>query len=377
MGHGIDTVVNAATVLYFLTFEGHEDSCALRGQRPYCLDSPQTVRQNSIQAILLLIFEDRELTSSCAGLQRLRILVKLFQTVSQMCQGHHGEHHSLVALGEIIHILFTNFPHLLHLIGQVRRKVVVGVLALLPAVGIGVHGHDDLIHHLDRLVHADGDNINGQHHVPGIVHQLGNHIVLDKAGIVTQKQGAPEMVAHLIVAFMKGQAVRRNGIFEAMAAPHGFRQVKTVFLLLAGAEKVMEQAQTLTQIDLPHYGIHTGQACGQVCPDTVEKGFCVFQTFRLCGNGNVLLLNEIVAICRLIREKVVVLYTELIQPVSLKGHEQRAAEFLLVEGAVEQGDLRRCIDRQGVEKSAVCHKQLHLLFRRGYLVIDIKKTPSF
>ena len=157
-----------------------------------------------------------------------------------MGQRHHGEHHALVALRKVVHILFSDFPHLLHLIGQIGRKVVVGVLALLPAVGIGIHRHDDLIHHLDCLIHADGDNINGQHHVPGIVHQLGNHIVLDKAGIVTQKQGAPEMVAHLIVAFMKSQAVRRNGIFEAMAAPHGFRQVKTVFLLLTGTEEVME-----------------------------------------------------------------------------------------------------------------------------------------
>ena len=162
-----------------------------------------------------------------------------------MGQRHHGEHHALVTLGEIVHILFSDFPHLLHLIGQISRKVVVGVLALLPAVGIGVHGHDDLIHHLDRLVHADGNNINGQHHVPGIVHQLGNHIVLDKAGIVTQKQSAPEVVAHLIMTFMKGQAIRRNGVLEAMPAPHCFCQVKTVLLFLAGTEKVMEQAQAL------------------------------------------------------------------------------------------------------------------------------------
>ena len=42
----------------------------------------------------------------------------------------------------------------------------------------------------------------------------------------------------------------------------------------------MEQAQALTQIDLPHYGIHAGQAGGQVCADTVEEGFCILQTFR-------------------------------------------------------------------------------------------------
>ena len=139
----------------------------------------------------------------------------------------------------------------------------------------------------------------------------------------------------------------------------------------------MEQAQALTQIDLPHYGIHAGQAGGQVCADAVEKGFGILQAFCFYGNGNVLLLNEIVAVRSLVREKVIVLHAELIQSVSLEGHEQCAAELLLVEGAVEQGDFCRSIDRQGVEKRAVCHEQLHLLFRRGNLVIDIKKAPSF
>ena len=377
MGYGIDTVVNAATVLYLLTFEGHEDGCTLRCQRPDCLDPAQAVRQHGIQAVLLLIFEDGELTASCPGLQGFRVLVKLFQTVGQMGQRHHGEHHALVALRKVIHILFSDFSHLLHLIGQVGRKVVVGVLALLPAVGVGIHGHDNLIHHLDGFIHTDGDNINGQHHVSGIVHQLGNHIVLDKAGIIAQKQGAPEVVAHFVVALMEGQAIRRNGIFEAMSTPHGFCQVKTVLLFLAGTEEVMKQAQALVQIDLPSHGVHAGQTGGQVCPDTVEKGFCVLQTFRLHGNGNVLLLNEIIAVRCLVREKVVVLHAELIQSVSLEGHQQCAAELLLIESTVKQGDLRRSIDRQSIEKRTICHEQLHLLFRRGHLVIDIKKAPSF
>ena len=93
-------------------------------------------------------------------------------------------HHALVALGQVIHILFTNLPHLLQLIGQRRCKVIVGVLALLPAVGVGVHRHDDLIHQLDGIIHADGNNVNGEHHVPGVVHQLGYHGVLDEAGII-------------------------------------------------------------------------------------------------------------------------------------------------------------------------------------------------
>ena len=151
-----------------------------------------------------------------------------------MGQHHHAVHHSLVTLGQVIHILLAHLPHLLQLIGQRRRKVVVGVLALLPSVGVGIHGHNDLIHQLDSVVHADGDNINGQHHVPGIVHQLGYHGVLDEAGIIPQKQSSPKAVVHFKIALFEGQAPRRNSVLEVMTALHGFVQVKMELLLLAG-----------------------------------------------------------------------------------------------------------------------------------------------
>ena len=222
VGDGIDAVINAARVLDLLRLEGHEDSGAFAGQSADSINAAQTVGQHRVQGVLLLIVEDGKFTVAGARLQGFGILVKLLQTVRKVGQRHHAVHHALVALGQVIHILFAYLPHLLQLIGQRRREVVVGVLALLPAVGVGIHGHDDLIHQLDGVIHADGDNINGQHHVPGIVHQLGDHGVLDEAGILPQKQGAPKAVVHLKIALFEGKAPRRDGVLEVMTALHGF-----------------------------------------------------------------------------------------------------------------------------------------------------------
>ena len=51
-------------------------------------------------------------------------------------------------------------------------------------------------------------------------------------------------------------------------------------------------------------------------------------------------------------------------------------ELLPVELAVHQRQLDARVDGQAVEDAAVAQKQLHLLFRRGHGVIDIKKTPG-
>ena len=115
-----------------------------------------------------------------------------------------------------------------------------------------------------------------------------------------------------------------------MAALHGFVQIKVKLLLLAGAEKVMEQAQALLQIDFPDGGIQTGQAGGQVGSHTVEKPLCFFVVSGFGRNCNVLLLDEVVAVSGLVCQQVVVLPTVLIQPVALVGHEQVCVKLPLI-----------------------------------------------
>ena len=143
-----------------------------------------------------------------------------------MRQRHQSQHHTLVAAHEVVHKLLRFAPHLLQVIGDIGGEIVALILPLLPAGNIRFHGHNALADVAHRLVHGHGNNVNREHHVSGIVHQLRNHRVGDKAGILPQKQGASHMIAQLIVIFLKGDTVRGDAVPEVVAPSHGVLQIE-------------------------------------------------------------------------------------------------------------------------------------------------------
>ena len=54
-GNGIDSVVQTTGVLNLLRTERHENSAAFCRERPQSMDTPQAIREDSIQAVLLLV----------------------------------------------------------------------------------------------------------------------------------------------------------------------------------------------------------------------------------------------------------------------------------------------------------------------------------
>ena len=92
----------------FLRPERHENGTALCGQRPQSMDTSQAIREDSIQAVLLLVAENGESAELFLrnGLQRLRVCVKLLQAVRDMNERHTGEHEPLVAGGQIFEQIF-------------------------------------------------------------------------------------------------------------------------------------------------------------------------------------------------------------------------------------------------------------------------------
>jgi len=107
-GNGVDAVIQAAGVLDLLRPERHEDGAALRRERPQSMDASQAIRQDGVQAVLLLVAQDRKSTQFllCDGLQRLRVRVKLLQAVRDMNERHAGKHEPLVAGGQIFQQVF-------------------------------------------------------------------------------------------------------------------------------------------------------------------------------------------------------------------------------------------------------------------------------
>ena len=67
------------------------------------MDAPQAIRQDGVQPILLLIPQHGEAAELFLrdGLERLRVRVKLLQTVRDMNERHTGKHEPLIAGGQI------------------------------------------------------------------------------------------------------------------------------------------------------------------------------------------------------------------------------------------------------------------------------------
>ena len=250
------------------------------------------------------------------------------------------------------------------------------VLPLLPAGDVALHRHDAPVHLRHSLVCGHRHNIDGQHHVPGIVHQLGDHGVLDEAGVLPQEQGASYTFVHGIVVVEELQRLRRDGIAEVVAAPLGGLQVEGKGGFLPHAEEVVEQPQTLVEGDFPYTGIHAAETRCQISSHAGEEGAGLLDAALVHGHGDVLLLHQIVAAAGLVQQNVVVLAAHIVAAILPVGHQEVSAELLPVELAVHQRQLDARVDGQAVKDAAVAQKQLHLFLWRGYGVIDIKKTPG-
>ena len=60
----------------------------------------------------------------------------------------------------------------------------------------------------------------------GIVHQLRDHRVGNKAGIFPQEQGAAHMIAQLVVIFLERRYSRGDAVPEVMAFAYGVLQIE-------------------------------------------------------------------------------------------------------------------------------------------------------
>ena len=87
-----------------LCLERHKHGKGFRGQRPQCIDTPQTERQRGDQAVLLLEAQLCELAQVLArnGLECFGVAVQFFLAARQMHERDHGEQHSLVAGREVV-----------------------------------------------------------------------------------------------------------------------------------------------------------------------------------------------------------------------------------------------------------------------------------
>ena len=134
LADGVLPIIQTVRLHDFLCAERDQHGGAFGGQRAQGLDFSQTIRQHGVQPVLLLPAQRGKLAQVLAGcrVERFGVAVELLLAVGQMHQRHQPEHHPLVAGCQIIKHLLGFLALQLHIVGNGRGKIVIGVLAALP-----------------------------------------------------------------------------------------------------------------------------------------------------------------------------------------------------------------------------------------------------
>ena len=207
------------------------------------------------------------------------------------------------------------------------------------------------------------------------IRQLRDHLILDVAGIVPQKQDTAYFTAHLEMVCLEAQTVRADVVPEVMPFPHGIAQVKAEVFFLTGPEEVMEDSQTLLIIQCFCSALQAPKIFPKVSVYPVEEGAGLLYASPGHRNRNVLVLNEVITFYGLVGQDAVVLPAVTVQTVPTLPHQDTAAKVCAVQPPVVDGDFCGGIRRQAVQHAAVGSEHIVLIVMGGQRVVNIRKTP--
>ena len=373
VGNGVLPKINTALVLDLLHFERNEYRKALGGQSAERIDFARPNGQRGVQAVKLLELQCGKLAHMLAGngKNRLSIAVKLFFGIGGDGQRDDGEHHPLIAGGEVVQKLLALLALQFHVIRHHRREVVVGVLATLPVGDVGFHTQQPVFHLADGLIGGNRHNVDGEHHVPVEVRQLRYHIVLDIAGVILEEQDAAVFFAQLQIVAVLLDPVRADIIAEVMAVLHHLAGIEPELGLLALAVEIVQDTQALGGVQLNTFGTQRRKVRNEICSHTGKVGTGFFNVLFHHGNGDILLLRDSVGTGGLVQQHLIVLPAILITEIPLHGHEDGLLKVGLVHTAVVDGDLRHRTGIQRVQQLRISQEHGFLVLAAGHKIVDV------
>ena len=357
--------------------ERNKDRKALCGQSTERLNLADTEGHRRIQPIKLLKLENTELAKvlSCCGKQSFCVIVKLLLGVRRVNHRQNGKHHSLVTGRQVVKELFHFLALLFNVVGKLGRKVVVGILPTLPVGRIGFNAEQAAFSFPHGFVRGHGDNINGHHQIAVEVGHFRYHTVLDIGGILSQEQHSAVTLTDLEIIARELHRVRADEILEVVSLSAGFLDVEAELRFFTGTVKVVENAEPFMVVQGLGPAVQLAEALSQVNVHPLEEGAGLLDVLPLNGNGDVFILNEVVALHGLLHEDAVVLLPVLVQAVPFQPHEDAVLEVGAVETAVVDGDFRRGPGRQAVEDAAVGQKHFLLILMGRYGVVNVREAP--
>ena len=175
---------------------------------------------------------------------------------------------------------------------------------------------------------------------------------------------------------MERKAARTDGIPEVHAEAHGLGGVKGKAPFLPRAEKVVEQAQAVYTGNGPGGGVQLSKALGQSAVHPAKPGSGLLDLPLRDGDGDVLFLDQVVALRRFPGQQAVVFPAIAVQAVPLLLHEDGLGKVRLVQAAVDNGDLGGGIGGQSVEGGGVGAEDAALVLVGGRGVVDVGEAPS-
>ena len=379
MGNGVLSKVNAALVLDLLYLKGDEYRQTLGGEGTKGVDFPRTDGQGGIQAVELLELEHRKLAHmlSSHGEYGFGIAVKLLLGIGGDGQGHHREHHPLVAGGEVVQKLLAFLALQFHIIGHYSREVVVGVLAALPVGDVGLHAQQAVFYLPHGFIRGHRHNVDGEHQVAGHVGKLRYHVILNIRGVVFEEQHPAELIAQLQIVAVFLDPIRADIVLKAVAPFHHFAGIEHKLGFLALAVEVVQDTQALGGVQLHTLGTQGRKVGNEVGPHAGKVGAGLLNVLLHHGDGDIFFLHNAVGPGGLIQQHLVILPTVLVPEIPLYGHEDGRFKVGLVQAAVVDGDFRHRAGVQGIEQLRVGEEHGFLVLPAGYQVVDVRKAVGF
>ena len=379
VGDGIFPKVDTALVHDFLHLKGHEHRKAFRGQSAEGVELPGANRQHGVQSVHLLIFENRHLAHpfSCCGENGIRVRIQLLFGVGSNDHGQDAEDHPLVTGGQVIQKLLALLPLQLHVIGNHSREIVVAVLTALPVGDVRLHTQQTVFHLTNSFVRGDGHHVNGEHHVPVQIRQLGHEIILNIAGVVLEVQYPRKPISNLEIVAVPLDRIRAYVVPEAVTLPGRIPQREPELIFFSAAVEAVENLQPLNGVHGAAGGTKGRKVRGKVGFHTGKEAPGGIHIFSADGDGDELLLNNAVAIGGLVQKHLVVFLPVVVQTVPLHRHEDGLLKVDLAHAVVEDGDFCGGSAVQTVDDSGVSPKHLFLARLRCHLIVNIREAEAF
>ena len=162
-----------------------------------------------------------------------------------------------------------------------------------------------------------------------------------------------------------------------MSLLHHVLRVKVKVHLFADAVKVVQDAQAFGDIQLCTLGAEGGEVGAEICAGAGKVGTSLFYVLFEHRDGDVLLLNDAVALHRLVQQHLVIFPAINIPRVPAQRHKDVLLKVDAIQAAVVDCDLRSGSGIQTVQQLGILEKHGLLIRAAGDEVVDVREAVHF